>query len=79
MLQNPGTTMSKSVVSLEKSVYLSNSSDYYPCPEALGYTIGKTLGGGRFSQVKAAWSPFEGEMVSKYCCNLKSKHCYLTC
>ena len=35
-----------------------------PCPEALGYTQGKTLGSGTYAKVKAAWSPFERKMVS---------------
>jgi len=26
--------------------------------------MGKILGGGRFAEVRAAWSPFEGDMVS---------------
>ena len=34
-----------------------------PCPEALGYTQGKTLGSGTYAKVRAAWSPFEKKMV----------------
>lgn len=33
-------------------------------PEALGYTLGKTLGSGTYAKVKAAWSPKEKKMVS---------------
>lgn len=34
-------------------------------PEALGYTIGKTLGCGTYAKVKAAWSPHQRRMVSQ--------------
>jgi hypothetical protein len=45
-------------------VYIQTSQHEVPCPEALGYTQGKTLGSGTYAKVKAAWSPFERRMVS---------------
>ncbi len=36
-----------------------------PYPQVLGYTLGRTLGSGKFGNVKAAWSPFERRMVKK--------------
>jgi len=47
-----------------KQLYFKSSSQYIPNPEALGYTMGKTLGTGTYAKVKAAWSPYEGRMVS---------------
>ena len=49
---------------IPKQIYLQCTSDLVPCAEALGYTMGKTLGSGTYAKVKAAWSPFEGKMVS---------------
>ncbi len=43
--------------------YLRCSAKSVPCVQALGYTVGKTLGSGAFAKVKAAWSPFEHQMV----------------
>ncbi len=48
-----------------KKKYLGCSSKSIPCPQVLGYTLGKTLGSGNYAKVKAAWSPFERKMVSK--------------
>ncbi len=45
--------------------YLSSSSLTTPYLQVLGYTLGKTLGSGKFGKVKAAWSPFERRMVKK--------------
>lgn len=47
-----------------RQIYIKCSSDLVPCAEAMGYTMGKTLGSGTYAKVKAAWSPFEGRMVS---------------
>lgn len=47
-----------------RQIYIKCSSDLVPCPEAMGYTMGKTLGSGTYAKVKAAWSPYEGRMVS---------------
>ncbi len=47
-----------------RQVYIRCSSELVPCPEAMGYTMGKTLGSGTYAKVKAAWSPFEGRMVN---------------
>ncbi len=44
-------------------LYLSCPSTSIPCPQVLGYTLGKTLGSGKFAKVKAAWSPYELRMV----------------
>ncbi len=44
--------------------YIRRSYKSVPCPQALGYTTGKTLGSGKYAKVKAAWSPYEREMVS---------------
>ena len=49
---------------VSKQIYIQCSSDLVPCPEAMGYTMGKTLGSGTYAKVKAAWSPYEGKMVS---------------
>ncbi len=46
-----------------RKLYLSCPSKSVPCPQILGYTLGKTLGSGKFAKVKAAWSPYEGRMV----------------
>ncbi len=35
-------------------------------PDALGYTVGKTLGSGTYAKVKAAWSPHQRRMVSRF-------------
>ncbi len=43
--------------------YLRCSSKSIPCVQALGYTMGETLGSGANAKVKAAWSPFERQMV----------------
>ncbi len=48
-----------------RSIYLQCSASEVPCPEALGYTQGKTLGSGTYAKVKAAWSPYERKMVSE--------------
>lgn len=45
-------------------MYIKTTQHEVPCPEALGYTQGKTLGSGTYAKVKAAWSPFERKMVS---------------
>ena len=45
-------------------MYIRTTQHDVPCPEALGYTQGKTLGSGTYAKVKAAWSPFERKMVS---------------
>ena len=47
-----------------RQIYIKCSSDLVPCAEAMGYTMGKTLGSGTYAKVKAAWSPYEGRMVS---------------
>ncbi len=44
--------------------YMRSSYKFVPCPQALGYISGKTLGSGKYSKVEAAWSPYEWEMVS---------------
>ncbi len=46
-----------------RKLYLSFLSKSVPCPQILGYTLGKRLGSGKFAKVKAAWSPYEGRMV----------------
>ena len=46
-----------------RQLYLRCPAKYAPSPEALGYTMGKTLGSGTYAKVKAAWSPFVGRMV----------------
>ena len=50
---------------IPRQIYIRCSSELVPCPEAMGYTMGKTLGSGTYAKVKAAWSPFEGRMVSE--------------
>lgn len=57
-----------------RQLYLKCSSQYIPCPEALGYTMGRTLGSGTYAKVKAAWSPFEGRMVSNKCIKKKKEN-----
>lgn len=57
-----------------KQIYIQCSSELVPCAEALGYTMGKTLGSGTYAKVKAAWSPFEGKMVSSSGVGLKWQH-----
>ena len=47
-----------------RQLYIKTTHHEVPCPEALGYTQGKTLGSGTYAKVKAAWSPFERKMVS---------------
>ncbi len=46
-----------------RKLYLNCPSTSIPCPQVLGYTLGKTLGSGKFAKVKAAWSPYERRMV----------------
>ena len=47
----------------QRQLFIRCSDLEVPCPEALGYTQGKTLGSGTYAKVKAAWSPFEKRMV----------------
>ena len=47
----------------QRQLYIRTVEKEVPCPEALGYTQGKTLGSGTYAKVKAAWSPFERRMV----------------
>lgn len=49
----------------QRQLYIRCLEREVPCPEALGYTQGKTLGSGTYAKVKAAWSPFEKKMVRK--------------
>ena len=46
-----------------RQLYLRCCSECMPCPQALGYTLGKSLESGTFAKVKAAWSPFQSTMV----------------
>ncbi len=46
-----------------RQLYLRCCSECMPCPQALGYTLGKSLESGTFANVKAAWSPFQNTMV----------------
>ena len=48
----------------QRQLYIRTVEKEVPCPEAIGYTQGKTLGSGTYAKVKAAWSPFERRMVS---------------
>ncbi len=41
-------------------MYLARSSSSV---QALGNTVGKTLGSGAYAKLKSAWSPFERQMV----------------
>ena len=62
-----------------RKLYLGCPSTSIPCPQVLGYTLGKTLGSGKF---KAAWSPCERRMVRStdeifmYCISLLLLFCY---
>ena len=61
---NPSIPLLHQQYPQQRQLYIRTKEWEVPCPEALGYTQGKTLGSGTYAKVKAAWSPFEKKMVS---------------
>lgn len=61
--EGDGTSPFREWWQFPRQIFIRCPSEIVPCPEAMGYTMGKTLGSGTYAKVKAAWSPFEGRMV----------------
>ncbi len=59
-----------------RQLYLGCCSECAPCPQALGYTPGKSLESGTFAKVKASWSPFQNTMVRQFVLLAKKNSSY---